>query len=59
MFMKDLIVYSFNHNLTEQEKIEIHNEIVHMNDNSLQEDFDAYIERENEAREAYRSMCAF
>jgi hypothetical protein len=57
--MKDLIVYSFNPNLTEQEKIEIHNEIVHMNDNSLQEDFDAYIERENEAREAYRSMCAF
>lgn len=57
--MKDLIVYSFNSNLTEQEKIEIHNELVHMNDNSLQEEFDAYIERENEAREAYRSMCAF
>lgn len=57
--MKDLIVYSFNSNLTEQEKIEIHNELIHMNDNSLQEEFDAYIERENEAREAYRSMCAF
>jgi hypothetical protein len=57
--MKDLIVYSFNSNLTEQEKIEIHNELIHMNDNSLQEEFDAYIERENEAREAYRSICAF
>jgi len=57
--MKELAIYSFDPNLTEENKIEIHNELNQFYDEVNQKEFDEHLEREYEAREAYRSMYAF
>lgn len=54
--MSEQVIYSFNPNLTEQEKIEIHNELTHMYVEIDQKELDEFYEREYEAREAYRAM---
>lgn len=57
--MKEIAIYSFDPNMTEQEKTEIVNELNQFYDEVNQKELDEHYEREYEAREAYRSMCSF
>lgn len=56
--MKDLAIYSFNPNMSEDEKIEAYNDLNQFHDD-IQKQFDEHLEREYEARQAYRSMYEF
>ena len=55
--MKELAIYSFNPNMSD-EKIEVYNELNQFHDD-IQKQFDEHLEREYEARQAYRSMYEF
>lgn len=57
--MKEIAIYSFDPNMTEQEKTEIVNELNQFYDEVNQKELDEHYEREYEAREAYRSMYSF
>jgi hypothetical protein len=56
--MKELTIYSFDPNMPEDKKTEIYNELNHFYDD-IQKEFDEHLERENEARQAYRLMYEF